>query len=76
MPRGCGGGRTAKSMRVDCDPKDLPGGFAFALIFRDVTDHPPPREMQELLRRLRDPDEPEPYWRRFYSANDNEGRWI
>jgi hypothetical protein len=51
-------------------------GPALALIFRDVTDRPPSREMRELLRRIRDPDEPEPYWRRFYSANDNEARWI
>jgi hypothetical protein len=51
-------------------------GPALALIFRDVTDRPPSREMRELLRRIRDPDEPEPYWRRFYSANDNEAQWL
>jgi hypothetical protein len=51
-------------------------GPVLALIFRGVTDKPPPREMRELLRRIRDPDEPEPYWRRFYSANDNAAPWI
>ena len=51
-------------------------GPVLAHIFRSVTDQPPPREMQSLLRRIRDPDEPESYWRRFYSANDNAAPWI
>ena len=38
-------------------------GPALALIFRDVTDHPPPpHEMQELLRRMRGQIDPQPDW--------------
>ena len=37
-------------------------GPVLALIFRDVTDHPPPHEMQELLRRMRGQIDPQPDW--------------
>jgi len=45
-------------------------GSVLAAIFRDTIDQPPPREMQELLRPMREHDEPESYWRRFYASED------
>ena len=46
-------------------------GPVLAAIFRDTVDQSPPREMRELLRLMRQQqDEPEPYWRRFYSPKE------
>ena len=46
-------------------------GPVLAVVFREILDQPTPGEMQQLLHRVRERDGLEPYWRRFYSANDN-----
>jgi hypothetical protein len=49
-------------------------GTALAVIFRNTLDQPASRQMRELLRRVRRPDQPEPYWRRFYQREDETAR--
>jgi hypothetical protein len=45
-------------------------GPVLAVILRHILDEPPPREMQELLRRVRERDESERYWMRFCRGDD------
>ena len=45
-------------------------GPVLSTVLRDTLDKPIPREMRELLRLMREQDEPEPYWRRFYAPKE------
>jgi hypothetical protein len=45
-------------------------GSVLAQIFADILNQPPPPKMKELLRAVREPEEPERYWRRFYQRDD------
>jgi hypothetical protein len=47
-------------------------GSVLAQLFADILNQPPPPRMQELVRRVREPEEPERYWRRFYERDDHE----
>ena len=59
---------TAQHLRIEPAPVAAVGSV-LAEFFADIPREPPPSKMEELLRSVGRPQEPDGYWRRFYQAD-------